>query len=153
MSVEVYKEALDKAVRELEEAIKQRDNWTLEVAKLEQLVKSLSVVSSRDRVERPEKQDEVGFQDVIFTCIRKAEQAVSATDVREMLNTMGFDLSRYSNPLALIHGAMKRLETALRIKDVKNDGKYVAIEYPSAESLRQKTREMEERIIRKIRKI
>ena len=119
MTKGTFQQALKEAQADLGEAIQQLDYWTMEVAKLQTLVKALAAKSSDEQAP-----DEVGIQDVVFACIRTSYLAPTAKDVRDMIVERDlYDLGRYSNPLAVIHGAIKRLEKAEKIKSV-GDGKY-----------------------------
>ena len=152
MTRDAYMDAFEKAQSDLSEAFKQRDYWTLEVAKLEQLVKSLAAVSApAGRAEQiAEQRDEIGVQDVVFTCIRQFGERLSATDVRDRLNLMGYDLTRYSNPLAVIHSAIKRLSDGKFIEDAVGDGKYsvcparLGLTPQQAESIRRRAEQIME---------
>ncbi|MGA2903032.1 MAG: hypothetical protein ABSD98_04320 [Candidatus Korobacteraceae bacterium] len=107
----IYKDALNAAQQELHQAMRMRDQWTLEVARLEQLVKSLAVSANKNRVLQRQP-DVVGLQELVLTAVRTASSPtspMSAADVKAHLLNMGYDLSRYSNPSAVIYGALKRL--------------------------------------------
>ena len=126
MSKDAYKVALDEAEADLSNALQERDKWTLEVARCEQLVNSLSAMLENSRGFRGRVArglDEVGIQELIFTCIRQSSKAMNAVDVREMLKAIGYDLGKFSNPLAVIHGALKRLVKADKI-DEPTPGQY-----------------------------
>ncbi len=104
----VYNDALNAAREELLSAIRQRDHWTMEVVRLQQLVKSLAITTSRNLFHHAQA-DIVGFQEIVLTAVRMAPVPMSPTDIRNNLALAGYDLSRYSNPLAVIHSALKRL--------------------------------------------
>ncbi len=123
---EAYKKALEEAQKELAEAIKERDYWTIEVARLQQLVKSLAVMTVRTdkaAIAAQEQPDEVGLQEVVLTCVRASNTRVTAIDIRNQLQSVGYDLAKYANPLAVIHGALKRLSASGQIRDYR-DGTY-----------------------------
>jgi hypothetical protein len=124
MTKDVYKQAFEQAIADLEHAVAERDKWTLEIARLEQLVNNLSVMQKRDvRGSLARYTDEVGFQELVFTCIRQSPEGMSAVDVRDTFKNIGYDLSKFSNPLAVVHGALKRLVKADKIDEIAN-GKY-----------------------------
>lgn len=120
MSPDSYKQALKKAQSQLAAAVHQRDRWTMEIGHLQQLVKSLAA-----RCERNDKAaaravrdaDIVGIQELILTCVRMSPSAVTAKDVKLQLEATGYTF-RFANPLAVIHGALKRLEKAGKIKKI-----------------------------------
>ena len=124
MTKDAYKLAFDKASAELAHAVEERDKWTLEIARLEQLVNSLSAMQRHDvRGFVSRYVEEVGFQELVFTCVRQSPEGMSAVDVRDTFKSIGYDLNKFSNPLAVIHGALKRLVKADKIDEIDN-GKY-----------------------------
>ena len=124
MTNDAYKDAHEKAESDLREAIRNRDYWTIQVAKLEQLAKSLASMSASSVKDQLTERDEIGIQEIIFTCIRQSGERLSATDIRDRLRDLQYDLTRYANPLAVIHSAIKRLVDGRFIEDVAGDGRY-----------------------------
>ena len=123
---EAYKKAMEEAQAELAAAIHERDYWTLEIARLQQLVKSLAVMTvktSKAATAAQSQTDEVGLQEVVLTCVRSSDKPLSAIDVRNQLRSISYDLTKYLNELAVIHGALKRLSASGQITDV-GDGTY-----------------------------
>jgi hypothetical protein len=124
MTKDAYKLAFEKASADLAHAVEERDKWTLEIARLEQLANSLSAMQKRDvRGFLARHVEEVGFQELVLTCIRQSPEGMSAVDVRDTFKNIGYDLSKFQNPLAVIHGALKRLVKADKIDEIEN-GKY-----------------------------
>jgi hypothetical protein len=126
----VYKDALNKANQDLAEAISNRDRWTFEVARLQQLVASLTAMTATSNTNPgvdalKAVMSEVGLQEIILTCVRNScPTPLSATEVRNQIRLGGLaDLSKYANPLAVIHGALKRLVAQHKIREVP-EGKY-----------------------------
>ena len=121
MTSDVYKKALGKANQDFMDAIRKRDYWTMEVARLQNVIKSLTAMTEKGilRIDVPEETPEVGLQEIVFTCVRNAcPEPISPMDVRDMIRMGGLaDLSRYANPLAVIHGALKRLVTQRKIRE------------------------------------
>ncbi|HEY3771066.1 MAG TPA: hypothetical protein VGN44_20505 [Candidatus Angelobacter sp.] len=128
-----YKSALKKARSDLSSAIKQRDYWTVEIGRLQQLVKSLAASIEK----RPPGVTNVGkplslnalvgvrFTDIVHSIVNNSnDEGVSASDVKKKLQEKGYDLSEYSNPVALIHQTLKRLAKDGRVER-RADGKYV----------------------------
>jgi hypothetical protein len=121
---DAYRLAFEQASAELANAVEERDKWTLEVARLEQLVNSLSAMQKREvRGALARRVEEVGFQELVFTCVRQSPDGMSAVDVRDTFKKIGYDLGKFSNPLAVIHGALKRLVKADKIDEIES-GKY-----------------------------
>jgi aspartokinase len=50
-----------------------------------------------------------GLTDAIRAILAKAGEPLSASDIRDRLADMGFDMKSYSNPLATIHTILRRL--------------------------------------------
>jgi hypothetical protein len=50
-----------------------------------------------------------GLTDAIRTILAKADGPLSASEIRDRLSGMGFDMKSYSNPLATIHTILRRL--------------------------------------------
>jgi len=128
MTTEAYKKAIEQAASELQNALRERDYWTLEVSRLEQLIKSLSATgeSRAGKSDTQQSPDEVGLQEVVHTCIRMSPAPLGAIDVRQHLESIGYDLAKYANPLAVIHGAIARLNDAGKIAEA-GDSKYRAL--------------------------
>lgn len=120
-----YRQALESAQADLARAVEQLDYWTMEVGKAQTLVKALAARVSDEIAEAIEEApDEVGIQDIVFSCIRRSYLAPTAKDIRDKIrHEQLYDLSRYSNPLAVIHQALKRLEKADKVKEIE-DGRY-----------------------------
>jgi hypothetical protein len=121
MTKDAYKLAFEEASADLAHAVEERDKWTLEIARLEQLVNSLSAMQKHDvRGSIGRYADEVGFQELVVTCIRQSPEGMSAVDVRDTFKNIGYDLSKFQNPLAVIHGALKRLVKTGKIDEIGN---------------------------------
>lgn len=54
----------------------------------------------------------VGMTDSIRAILKEAGEPLTASEVRERLETAGFDMKSYSNPLATIHTVLRRLTDA-----------------------------------------
>jgi hypothetical protein len=99
---------------------------------LQQLVKSLAAsVEKRPFDVKDERKPlslnalvGVRFTDIVHSIVNNSEhEGVSASDVKKKLQEKGYDLSDYSNPVALIHQTLKRLAKDGRIER-REDGKY-----------------------------
>jgi hypothetical protein len=121
----VYTDALNAAREELLAAIRKRDHWTMEVVRLQQLVKSLAITNTRNYFHEAQA-DIVGFQEVVLTTVRMASVPMSPMEIRNNLVLAGYDLSRYSNPLAVIYSALKRLTKSRQLYEFE-PGKYCAV--------------------------
>lgn len=126
ISSQAYREALQRAQIQLVEKLRQRDVLNLEIIKLQQQIKSLAFFCAET-----EKQEgflqavaaEISFTETVHAIVRNAERPLTAMDVRDRLGNYGYDLSVYSNPLAFVHTALKRLARDRRIREVSR-GQY-----------------------------
>src|SRR5208283_2099460 len=119
MTSVAYKDALSQAKAELIEAIGKRDHWNMEIARLSQLVKSLSASVDRRFAEAEEALDaNVGFTELALGLVNRSPTALSPAQVKSTFTLLGYDLGRYSNPLALIHQTLKRLAVQGKIRDM-----------------------------------
>ena len=119
---DAYRVAFQKAEADLINAIKQRDTWNLEIARLQQLVKSLAVAAgSSVRVELLEGQ--LGLSDLVQSVVCNSARQMTAIEVRDAIVKSGYDLSGYANALALIHQTLKRLAAKGTIRNAGN-GRY-----------------------------
>jgi hypothetical protein len=50
-----------------------------------------------------------GMTDCVRALLKKATEPLTASEIRESLEAIGFDMNSYSNPLATIHTVLRRL--------------------------------------------
>jgi hypothetical protein len=50
-----------------------------------------------------------GMTDCVRAILKKAAEPLTASEIRESLEAVGFDMKSYSNPLATIHTVLRRL--------------------------------------------
>ena len=50
-----------------------------------------------------------GLTDAVRKILAEADEPLAASEIRDRLSTMGFDMKSYSNPLATIHTILRRL--------------------------------------------
>jgi hypothetical protein len=50
-----------------------------------------------------------GMTDCVRAILKKAAEPLTASEIRESLESVGFDMNSYSNPLATIHTVLRRL--------------------------------------------
>lgn len=125
MTKGAYEAAFEKAKADLAHAIKERDYWTIESARLEQLVTSLAVSTGRSSMIRrtDAATPDVGFTDIVYSVVRGKPAGMTAIEVRDQLEKSGYSLGGRANPLALIHQTLKRLAIQNKVRDLGN-GKY-----------------------------
>jgi len=128
MTSDNYKDALQQAKTDIEVAIRNRDYWTLQIVRLEQLIKSLSqmvATTEKARAKFDALEKALGFTETVNTIIRNSHTPMSAINVRDKLLEMGYDLAYYSNPLGFIHTVLGRLEKQNQIRQTES-GLYVS---------------------------
>ncbi len=99
MTSDNYKDALQQAKTDIEVAIRNRDYWTLQIVRLEQLIKSLSqmvATTEKARAKFDALEKALGFTETVNTIIRNSHTPMSAINVRDKLLEMGYDLAYYS---------------------------------------------------------
>ncbi len=130
MTSKSYKIALTQAQKELAETVHKRDYLNLEIVRLQNLVKGLAL--SAEKSEKTEQMAEVmkhqlGITQIIKAILNQSSEWLSPVQVRDELRRMGFELSHYANPMALIHQSLIRLAADGRIRCV--NGTYARGEF------------------------
>jgi len=118
MTPNVYEAALIKAKLDMIEAINQRDRLNLEIARLQQLVASLTATINPGAKEDVGS-DNVGFTELVLGLVNRTSAPVTPTHIKQSLELSGFSLKHYSNPLALIHQTLKRLSDQGKIHELE----------------------------------
>ena len=106
MSQDEYRRALDAAVREYERAIADRAGLDSRIAQLQQTIGTLTRLCGFTPTVP------LGLTDACRMVLRNAGVPLPPTALRDRLEAVGIDLSRYANPLAAIHTTLKRLVEA-----------------------------------------
>ena len=123
MAPEQYRQALDAAIREYEALGAQRREIDERLAQLAQTIGSLNrlcgFVSSVPW----------GLTDACRVILKNAGKPMTPTDVRDRLDSIGFDLSKYSNSLAAVHTVLKRLNAAKEVLFVEQPSGRFACEW------------------------
>jgi hypothetical protein len=100
---ENYLHALKDAIREYEKLSKERAFIDERLSQLVQTMNSLS------RLCKLTPTVELGLTDACRMVLKTAGCPLTAAEIRGQLEAMGFDCSKYSNPLASIHTVLRRL--------------------------------------------
>ena len=103
MTSEDYRRALATAIREYEDLGQQRQDIDKRLAEVAQTIGTLSRLCGLVPTVP------LGLTDACRLIVRGAGVALMPTEVRQRLQSIGFDLSKYSNDLAAIHTILKRL--------------------------------------------
>jgi hypothetical protein len=101
-----YRRALDAAVREYEQALADRAALETRLAQLQQTIGTLTKLCGFTPTVP------LGLTDACRMVLANAATPLTPTAIRDRLDAVGVDLSRYSNPLAAIHTVLKRLVEA-----------------------------------------
>lgn len=105
-----YRRALDAAIQEYERLSRQRAEIDQRLAQLVQTIGNLSRLCNLTPTVA------LGLTDACRMILKVAGHPLTVAEIRAQLEAMGFDLSKYSNPLASIHTVLKRLCQASEAK-------------------------------------
>ena len=103
MTTEDYRRALATAIREYETLGQQRQDIDKRLAEVMQTIGTLSRLCGLVPTVP------LGLTDACRLVVRGAGVPVTPAEVRQRLQSIGFDLSKYQNDLAAIHTILKRL--------------------------------------------
>ena len=112
MSKDEYLKAFEAATREMETLSAEKAEIDQRILHLRQTMVSLSHLCGLTPTVS------WGMTDGIRFILRRAKRPMTAVDVREELANWGFDMSRYSNDLSVIHTTLKRLNQSGEIRFV-----------------------------------
>jgi hypothetical protein len=112
MTTDDYKRALATAIREYEALGQQRQDVDKRLAEVAQTIGTLSRLCGLTPTVP------MGLTDACRLVVRGAGVPVAPTDVRQRLQAIGFDLSKYANDLAAIHTILKRLNESGELRAI-----------------------------------
>jgi hypothetical protein len=138
MTADDYRRALDKAIAEYEKLGAERRAIDKRLTELTHTISTLSRLCGLTPTVP------WGLTDACRVVLRGGGP-MSATDVRDRLLSIGFDLSKYSNDLAAIHTVLKRLEESgetRRLAGMPNRGAYFWDHTVAASKMRPESAEM-----------
>ena len=98
-----YKAALDAALREYETLLQQKADLDSRLAQLGESIGTLTRLCGYTPTVA------YGLTEACKTSLRCAAAPMTPLEVRDRLQATGFDINRYSNPLAAIHTVLRRL--------------------------------------------
>jgi hypothetical protein len=101
--MENYRRALQDAVAEYEELTRKRAEIDERVARLVQAIGNLSRLCNLTPTVAP------GLTDACRMVLKGAGHPLTAVEVRLQLEALGWEASRYANPLSSIHVVLRRL--------------------------------------------
>src|SRR3954470_16045573 len=112
MTTNDYRRALATAIREYEALGQQRQDVDKRLAEVAQTIGTLSRLCGLIPTVP------IGLTDACRLVVRGAGVPLTPTDVRQRLESIGFDLSKYQNDLAAIHTILKRLNDSGELRFV-----------------------------------
>jgi hypothetical protein len=99
-----YRRSLETATREYEALLAERTRIDERLGQLAQTIGSLMRLCNLTPTVS------LGLTDTCRMVLKAAGHPLTALEVRERLQAMGFDVARYANDLASIHTVLKRLQ-------------------------------------------
>lgn len=126
MTIDQYRLALDAAAREYQELHAKRQELDDRLAQLAQTIGTLNRLCGFVSTVQ------WGLTDACRVVLKGARRAMTPPEVRDRLDAIGFDLSKYTNSLAAIHTVLKRLHDAGEVLFVERPrGKFACEWRPS----------------------
>ena len=101
-----YARALDAALREYEGALAEHAKLETRLAELRQSILHLTKLCGYQST------IPFGLTEACRMVLQNATAPLTALGIRDRLESIGFDLDRYANPLAAVHTTLKRLAEA-----------------------------------------
>lgn len=123
MTTDEYRVALDAAIREYEALGARRRAIDERLAQLAQTIGTLNRLCGFVSTVQ------WGLTDACRVVLKGARRPMTPVDVRDRLDAIGFDLSKYSNSLAAIHTILKRLHESGEVLFVERPGGKFACEW------------------------
>ena len=127
MTQQSYKAALDAALREYETLLKQKADLDARLAQLGESVGTLTRLCGYTPTVV------YGLTDACKASLRCAGVPMTPLDVRDRLQSTGFDINRYSNPLAAIHTVLRRLTESGEVRRRVSRSRGVTYEFRGSE--------------------
>jgi hypothetical protein len=122
-----YRPALDAALREYETLLQQKADVDARLAQVAESVGTLTRLCGYTPTVA------YGLTDACKTSLRCAGVPMTPLEVRDRLQSTGFDISKYSNPLAAIHTVLRRLTESGEVQRRASRSKGVTYEFRPSE--------------------
>ena len=123
MSQPSYRAALDAALREYETLLQQKADVDARLAQVAESVGTLTRLCGYTPTVA------YGLTEACKTSLRCSNAPMTPLDVRDRLQSTGFDINRYSNPLAAIHTVLRRLTESGEVRRRVSRAKGVTYEF------------------------
>lgn len=127
MSLTAYRRDLQARKRELADLLRQRQKIDERMARLQPLIGHLEGLC-RELGDRTAKEHAAkvelttGLTELARVTLQQAYIPLSASELKQRMETKGFDFSHYSNPLSSIHVVLQRLVKSGQVKVVPQKG-------------------------------
>ena len=126
MTTRSYDRALYAAKQDLARCLEQRQRIDGEIARLQAVIANLqNLCAERDRKSLQVRVDRVikknltkGITQEIRVILKETFFPMTAVELKQTLEARKYDLSRYANPLAVLHTVLKRLVHGGEVKVV-----------------------------------
>jgi hypothetical protein len=118
-----YRQALETAIREYEGLVHERQVIDKRLAQLAQTISTLNRLCGFTA------NVFWGMTDACRVVLRNAGHPMTPTEVRDRLEAIGLDLSKYTNSLSAIHTVIKRLVEAQEVRLIELDSRRFAYEW------------------------
>ena len=128
MSQATYRAALDEALREYETLLQQKADLDARLAQVAESVGTLTRLCGYTPTVA------YGLTEACKTSLRCAAVPMTPLDVRDRLQSTGFDINRYSNPLAAIHTVLRRLTESGEVRRRVSRSRGVTYEFRAPEA-------------------
>jgi hypothetical protein len=103
---------LENSQRDLAELVRQRDQLNVKIIQLQNQVRALAAVVWRNQLSPSQRlmhQALVGLSEGVRSVLRLQGKAMTAGEVKDALDLMGYDFKGLGNPSALVHNTLKRM--------------------------------------------
>ena len=166
MTANQYQEALDAAIAERDLLVIKRADMDARISQLEITIDGLSaLVDPTDHSQglaQATLDASAGITDAIRTVLQQSRTAMTAPQIRDALSDLGYDTTRYSSILTVIHNTIKRMNDQGEILVVNNNRRFAgwryrvpqmdATDYPAVNTAFQRFKEAQDkRVARNIR--
>jgi|SRR5579864_839668 len=95
-------------MKDLQDALYARDEWNRRIIQLQADLKNLNALHMQDVVQQ-QQQSLVGLTEAIRSVVRLSNTPLTAAEVKDRLDWMGFDFSSFKNASAAVHNTLKRM--------------------------------------------
>jgi hypothetical protein len=122
---ESYNQALTDAEAQLEKLVVDRAEIDRKIHRLTQLIKHLAAMSGVDAdvgLAPLIDHENRGLSSGIKSVLRQSRKGHTASDVRRLLNEVGYDLSTYANASSVINTVLNRLHKQGLVEKKDSDG-------------------------------